>query len=99
MLYDAEKKQEMLDTLNNRVSSIVDVCVALAEEGYIPNKNKYVKLEDVEKALRRRIDWGRSDVTKKDIEIRNECLEAYDFLIKLDLNKEIKWETFYEKEN
>lgn len=30
---------------------------------------------------------------------RNECLEAYDFLIKLDLNKEIKWETFYEKEN
>jgi hypothetical protein len=44
MLYDAEKKQDMLDTLNNRVSSIVDVCVALAEEGYIPNKNKYVKL-------------------------------------------------------
>ena len=44
MLYDAEKKQDMLDTLENRVSSIVDVCVALAEEGYIPNKNKYVKL-------------------------------------------------------
>ena len=44
MLYDAEKKQDMLDTLNTRVSSIVDVCVALAEEGYIPNKNKYVKL-------------------------------------------------------
>ena len=44
MLYDAEKKQDMLDTLNNRVSSIVDVCVALVEEGYIPNKNKYVKL-------------------------------------------------------
>ena len=44
MLYDAEKKQDMLDTLNNRVSSIVDVCVALAEEGYIPNKNKYIKL-------------------------------------------------------
>ena len=41
MLYDAEKKQDMLDTLNNRVSSIVDVCVALTEEGYIPNKNKY----------------------------------------------------------
>ena len=30
---------------------------------------------------------------------RNECLEAYDFLIKLNLNKEIKWETFYEKED
>ena len=44
MLYDAEKKQDMLDTLNNRVSSIVDVCVALTEEGYIPNKNKSVKL-------------------------------------------------------
>ena len=44
MLYDAEKKQNMLDTLNNRVSSIVDVCVALVNEGYIPNKNKYVKL-------------------------------------------------------
>lgn len=44
MLYDAEKKQNMLDTLNNRVSSIVDVCVALVNEGYILNKNKYVKL-------------------------------------------------------
>lgn len=44
MLYDAEKKQVMLDTLENRVSSIVDVCVALINEGYIPNKNKYNKL-------------------------------------------------------
>ena len=44
MLYDAEKKQDMLDTLENRVSSIVDVCVSLAQEGYIPNKNKYNKL-------------------------------------------------------
>ena len=44
MLYDAEKKQEMLDTLENRVSNIVDVCVALANEGYIPNKNKFNKL-------------------------------------------------------
>ena len=44
MLYDAEKKQEMLDTLTNRVSSIVDVCVSLVQEGYIPNKNKYNKL-------------------------------------------------------
>ena len=44
MLYDAEKKQEVLDTLNNRVSSIVDVCVSLAQEGYIPNKNKFNKL-------------------------------------------------------
>ena len=44
MLYDAEKKQDVLDTLTNRVSSIVDVCVALINEGYIPNKNKYNKL-------------------------------------------------------
>ena len=44
MLYDAEKKQDMLDTLNNRVSSIVDVCVSLIQEGYIPNKNKFNKL-------------------------------------------------------
>lgn len=44
MLYDAEKKQNMLDTLNSRVSSIVDVCVALAQEGYIPNKAKQTKL-------------------------------------------------------
>ena len=44
MLYNANKKQEMLDTLNVRVSSIVDVCVALVQEGYIPNKNKFNKL-------------------------------------------------------
>lgn len=44
MLYDVEKKQMMLDTLENRVSSIVDVCIALIQEGYIPNKNKSVKL-------------------------------------------------------
>lgn len=44
MLYDVEKKQAMLDTLNTRVSSIVDVCVALAAEGYIPNKAKQTKL-------------------------------------------------------
>ena len=44
MLYDAEKKQEMLDALNNRVSSIVDVCVALVNEGYNLNKSKLTKL-------------------------------------------------------
>ena len=44
MLYDVEKKQMMLDTHENRVSSIVDVCIALIQEGYIPNKNKSVKL-------------------------------------------------------
>lgn len=44
MLYNVENKQAMLDALNDRVSSIVDVCVALVKEGYIPNKNKFVKL-------------------------------------------------------
>ena len=44
MLYDVEKKQNMLDTLNNRVSSIVDVCVALVNAGYVPNKAKQTKL-------------------------------------------------------
>ena len=44
MLYDADKKQEMLDALNNRVSSIVDVCVALVNEGYNLNKSKLTKL-------------------------------------------------------
>ena len=44
MLYDAEQKQEVLDTLNNRVSSIIDISIALSNEGYIPNKSKSVKL-------------------------------------------------------
>ena len=44
MLYNAEKQQNMLDTLNNRVSSIVDVCVALVNEGYNLNKSKLNKL-------------------------------------------------------
>ena len=44
MLYNAENKQAMLDTLNARVSSIVDVCVALVNEGYNLNKNKLNKL-------------------------------------------------------
>ena len=44
MLYNVENKEAMLDALNDRVSSIVDVCVALINEGYIPNKNKYNKL-------------------------------------------------------
>ena len=44
MLYDVEKKQMMLEALDARVSSIVDVCIALIQEGYIPNKKKSVKL-------------------------------------------------------
>ena len=44
MLYDAEKKQDMLDALNDRVSSIIDICISLSNQGYIPNKNKTIKL-------------------------------------------------------
>ena len=44
MLYDVEKKQEVLDTLNDRVSSITNICIVLSSEGYIPNKSKSVKL-------------------------------------------------------
>lgn len=44
MLYNVEQKQTMLDALNTRVSSIVDVCVAMANEGYLINKHKLVKL-------------------------------------------------------
>ena len=44
MLYDAEKKQDMLDALNNRVSSIIDMCISLSNQGYIPNRNKIIKL-------------------------------------------------------
>lgn len=41
MLYDNEAlKNTMLDTLDNRVSSITSTIVSLLEEGYVPNKNK-----------------------------------------------------------
>lgn len=44
MLYNVEKKALMLDTLNNRVSNIIDVCIALLGEGYELNKNKQTKI-------------------------------------------------------
>lgn len=47
MLYDEELKQTMLDVLEQRVSGIADSISALAEEGFIPNKNKKTIL-----------DWG-----------------------------------------
>lgn len=41
MLYDNEVlKNTMLDTLDDRVSSITSTIVSLLKEGYIPNKNK-----------------------------------------------------------
>lgn len=44
MLYDEDKKQQILEATKAKVSSIVNLCVALAQEGYIPNKNKFTKL-------------------------------------------------------
>lgn len=44
MLYDADKKEKVLDTLNDRVSSIVDVCTMLLNEGFVVNKAKLNKL-------------------------------------------------------
>ena len=44
MLYDVEKQNDMVDTLQNRVSTICDTMVMLTSEGYIPNKAKVTKL-------------------------------------------------------
>lgn len=44
MLYDADKKEKVLDTLNDRVSSIVDVCTMLFNEGFVVNRTKLNKL-------------------------------------------------------
>ena len=44
MLYDADKKEKVLDTLNDRVSSIVDVCTMLFNEGFVVNRVKLNKL-------------------------------------------------------
>lgn len=44
MLYEDSIKQEVLGTLENRVSSITDCMVALINEGYVPNKNKTIIL-------------------------------------------------------
>ena len=47
MMYDENMRLVMLDTLDNRVSSISNVVVLLKEQGYVPNKNKYVILRFV----------------------------------------------------
>lgn len=47
MLYDESLKSTIVDTLNTRVSTIVDCIIALLDEGYLPNKNKITVL-----------DWG-----------------------------------------
>ena len=40
MLYDETLKQAMLDILEQRVSGIADSINALAEDGFVPNRNK-----------------------------------------------------------
>jgi hypothetical protein len=45
MLYNVEVKGAVLDTLENRVSSIALIICNLLEEGYIPNKAKLSKIQ------------------------------------------------------
>lgn len=45
MLYNVEIKKATLDALENRVSSVANVIVGLLSEGYIPNKNKAIKIQ------------------------------------------------------
>lgn len=45
MLYKDSLKDEILSTLENRVGKISDCIQMLIEEGYIPNKNKYIILD------------------------------------------------------
>lgn len=40
MLYEETIKQETLDTLQNRVSSVCDCILSLLDAGYVPNRNK-----------------------------------------------------------
>ena len=40
MLYEGNLKKEMLDVLEDRISSIADCILVLVDNGYIPNKNK-----------------------------------------------------------
>ena len=41
MLYEPKLKQAMLVVLENRTAGIADCIVALLNEGYVPNKNKF----------------------------------------------------------
>lgn len=40
MMYEPYLKQVILDTLENKVSSIATCITVLVNEGYLPNKNK-----------------------------------------------------------
>ena len=45
MLYNNEIKETTLGALHSKVSSVVDICIALINEGYIPNRTKTIKLQ------------------------------------------------------
>lgn len=50
---------------------------------------KYVKLEDVEKILIKRIDWKSDKVNP--IEIRNDLLESLDMIDSIDISEGCKY--------
>lgn len=52
MMYDSNIKTTMLSTLDNRMLSISDVILALFNEGYIPNRKKYVLLNLIDVVYR-----------------------------------------------
>lgn len=45
MLYNGQIKEATLETLANRVSSVANIILSLIEEGYIPNRNKQIKIQ------------------------------------------------------
>lgn len=44
-MYDDVIKTNTIDSLENKVVSIVNTSVALSSQGYLVNKNKYIKLD------------------------------------------------------
>ena len=45
MLYDVNLQDTIVDTLNAKVSTIVESIVILTEEGYVPNRRKIIQLD------------------------------------------------------
>lgn len=44
-MYDDNIKNTILDNLESKVTSIVNTAVALASQGYLVNKSKYIRLD------------------------------------------------------
>ena len=45
MLYDVNLQDTIVDTLNAKVSTIIESIVILTEEGYVPNRRKIIQLD------------------------------------------------------